>query len=306
MKIDVYSHILTPKYLALYAKKNPKVMDSVEVKILPCIDINVRMRLMERYPGVLQVLTIANPPLDALVSPKDAAELATIANDELAELVAMYPNKFIAAVACVPMNNIDAALKEAERAIIKLGMRGIQTATRVHGESLDLPKFRPLYELMAKLDLPIWIHPYDNDKLDRDSGDLNWPFETATAMFRLVNARIFDDYPNIKFITHHCGSMIPTFAKRIPRPEVFRKFYNDTALYGNTAGIMCAHAFFGCDHILFGTDAPFEPDLVYTLLGPQFGLTQTTIDSVERMTIPDAEKEKIFLQNALKLLRLSI
>ena len=243
------------------------------------------------------MLTIANPPLDSLLSPEDAAELATIGNDELAEIVDKYPDKFIAAVAAVPWNNIDAALKEAERAITKLGMRGIQTATRVHGEPIDLPQFKPLYEFMTKKDLPIWIHPLNYDKLDMDFGKLSWPFETAMAMYHLVTSGIFDEFPTIKFITHHCGSMIPTFAERIPRPEVFRKFYNDTALYGNTPGLMCAHAFFGADHILLGTDAPF---------GPRFGFTWQTIQSVERMTIPDEEKEKIFLWNAIKLLKLSI
>jgi predicted TIM-barrel fold metal-dependent hydrolase len=91
--------------------------------------------------------------------------------------------------------------------------------------------------------------------------------------------------------------MIPYFGKRIPRPDQFRKFYNDTALYGNTDALMLGYAFFGVDHILFGTDAP---------LGPKNGLTWQTMKSVEAMSIPDVDKEKIFILNAIKLLRLSI
>jgi predicted TIM-barrel fold metal-dependent hydrolase len=189
------------------------------------------------------------------------------------------------------MDNVDAALKEIDRAITKLGMKGIQTATRVHAEPLDIPKLKPIWEKMAQFDLPIWIHPYHNDKLDWDQGQLSWPFETSTAMYRLVNSKIFDEYPNIKFITHHLGGMIPYFYKRVPRQEAYRNFYGDTAVWGNVAAVMCGYAFFGGDHILFGSDGPF-------------GRRQIQIDSVEWATIPEKEKEKIFTGNALRLLKL--
>jgi predicted TIM-barrel fold metal-dependent hydrolase len=271
----------------------------------------MRFRIMNRHPDVLHVLTVANPPLDLFVSPDDAAELARIANDEMAELPLKYPDKFVAAVACLPMNNIDAALEETDRAITQLGMKGIQIGTRVKGEPLSLPKFKPLFEKMAEYNLPIWIHPIMNNKLDQDYGIFSWPFETAMAMFHLVNSGVINDYPNIKFITHHCGSMVPYFAKRIKHTmaavrkdpiaqnaeEHFRKFYNDTAIYGNTDALMCGYAFFGVERILFGTDAP---------LAGKFGLTRETVTSIERMNIPESEKEKIYIQNAVDLLKLSL
>jgi uncharacterized protein len=312
MKIDVFAHILPEKYLTAYGKKNPKVLDNVEARSVAVTDVNMRVKLMDRFPDVLQVLTVANPPLDRYVKPDEAAELARIANDELAEMLVKYPNKFAAAVACLPMNNMDAALQEVDRAILQLGFKGVQICTRVAGEPIDLPQFKPLYEKMAKYDLPIWIHPITYDKLDQDTGVFSWPFETSMAMYHLVTMGIFNDLPNIKFITHHCGAMIPFFEKRIKwimsaairrepvirNPEEhFRKFYNDTAVYGNTNALMCGYGFFGADHLLFGTDAP---------LGPRYGLTGETISSIERMSIPENEKEKIFSQNAVNLLRLPI
>ncbi|MFC1986489.1 amidohydrolase family protein [Chloroflexota bacterium] len=308
MKIDVFAHILPEKYLEAYSQKNKAVLEAGEVKTRAVIDLDVRLRLMDRYPDVLQVLTVAQPPLEKLVKPNEAIELAKIANDELAELVEKYPDKFTAAVACLPMNDVDAALEEADRAITQLGLKGVQIYSRVNGEPLDNPKFKPLYEKMANYDLPIWIHPTTNEDLDTGA-TLGWPFETASAMYRLVLAGTFNDYPNIKFITHHCGSMIPYFEKRIKwflyPPKIsptiknpiehFRKFYNDTAVYGNTAALMCAYAFFGADRLLFGTDAP---------LGHKVGHTLETIESIERMSIPDVEKEKILVQNAVNLLAL--
>lgn len=311
MKIDIFAHILPEKYLSTLIQTNKAALEEGETRARGVIDINVRLRIMDRYPDVLQVLTISQPPLEQYATPKQAVELARIANDELAELVNKYPDKFITAVACLPMNNISAAIIEAERAITQLGLKGVQIYSRINGQPLDLPKFRPLYELMAKYDLPIWIHPTTNENLDADPV-LGWPFETALAMYRLAASGIFLDYPDIKFITHHCGSMIPYFEKRIKwmshwyaKPETpvrnleehVRKFYNDTAVYGSTPALMCAYDFFGADRLLFGTDAP---------LGAKFGLTGETIASVERMNISDDDKEKIFLRNALNLLKLPI
>ncbi len=58
----------------------------------------------------MQVLTIASPPVENIKNPQTAIDLAKLANDEMAELLQKYPDRFAAAVACVPMNNMDAAL----------------------------------------------------------------------------------------------------------------------------------------------------------------------------------------------------
>jgi predicted TIM-barrel fold metal-dependent hydrolase len=312
MKIDIYAHIMTEKYLKAYAKKAPKLLDNPEAKSKAVTDLEFRVRLMDRYPDVTQVLTISNPPLDYYVTPAQAADLAKIANDELAEVVQKYPDKFLGAVACVPMNNVPEALKEIDRTIFQMGFKGIQIGARVNGEPLSLPKFKPIWDKMAACNLPIWIHPMTNTKYDLDIGIFSWPFETSMAMYHLVTAGVFDDHPDIKFITHHCGAMAPTFSDRIkwlvdnapPREHVpgirtrqFRQFYADTALYGNTDGLMLGYQYFGPDHLLFATDAP---------LGPKYGLTLETIKSIERMSIPEAEKEQIFSGNAVSLLRMAI
>jgi hypothetical protein len=162
---------------------------------------------------------------------------------------------------------------------------------------------------MVQYDLPIWLHP-----ATRATGDepiFGWPYETSNAMLSLVSNGVLRDYPDIKFIVHHAGAMAPFFEQRIrwlfplryglkdiknPLAD-FRKFYCDTAVYGSTPALMCAYEFYGPDHMLFGTDSP---------LGPDYGLTSQTIDSIQRMDVPDYEKEKIFSQNAVNLLKTAI
>lgn len=308
VKIDIFSHIQPPKYFGQLQKESRSDINfNREKNNLANIDLDVRFRLMDRYPDVLQVLSISQPPLEAAIESKTTeVELARLANDELAELVVRYPNKFYAAVACLPMKNIELALEEAERAITQLNLRGVQIYSNINGEPLNSPRLKPLFQKMAEFDLPIWIHPYMG--LDQGEPIFGWPYETSKAMLQLVTSGVFRDFPNIRILIHHCGAMAPFFEKRIQwshseKNDIvdpvgqFKKFYCDTATWGSTAALTCALSFFGPDRILFGTDAP---------LGPPYGFTQETIHSVEQACISEEDREKIFCQNALKLLRVPL
>jgi uncharacterized protein len=316
MKIDIFSHIATKNYMEKLQKKAQNTLPSWMFGNPPLSEVDIRSMYMDRYPDVLQVLTMSEPPLAAkLVTTEDAIELAQIANEDLAEMVAKYPDRFIAAVACLPLTDIDASLKEAERAITQLKLRGVQIFTNINGEPLGTPRFKPLYEMMARYDLPIWIHPTDNPKPAASDfslvtnliGGFGWPFESTVAMSSLVAAGVFKDVPNIKFIIHHCGGMIPFYSGRIGMgpnqfkaegTDDFKKFYVDTALHGNTPALMCGYDYFGINHLLFGTDAP--------LGGVPAGYTLQTIRAIDRMPIPEVEKDKIYIDNAIKLMKLAI
>ena len=165
MKIDIYAHILTEKYMQ-HHNQVVKVLDTMTAKSLVTADLPVRLKYMERYPDVLQVLTISHSPADTVLATNDAMELSRIANDELAELLVKHPDKFIAGVACIPLNDVDAAIKETERAITQLGLKGIELLAQVNGIQLGDPRFKPYMRMVAQYDLPIWIHPCSDDMLD--------------------------------------------------------------------------------------------------------------------------------------------
>jgi len=328
--IDIFCHILPYKYKEVLYKITPPnfyLRDVIET--LPTLfDLECRFRIIDKYQGIRQVLTLSLQPVENIAKPKKAAELAKLANDEMADMVAKYPDRFVSAIACLPLNNMDAALQEVDRAINDLKLRGVQLNTPVNDKPLDLPEFMPLYEKMAQYDLPIWIHPtrtvdfadYRTEKKSQHMifSNFGWPYETTVAMARLVFSGVLEKYPNLKFITHHSGGMVPFFEQRIvgaydhatklrhakytealskPPIEYFKMFYADTAIYGSTPGLMCAYSFFGADHMLFGTDMPYDSEL-----GDRY--TRQTIQSVEQMAISDDEKEKIYAGNAMRLLRL--
>lgn len=330
MKIDIFPHILTPKYKEAFRKINgSETFARMHDVISTLSDLNHRFRIMDEHDGLVQVLTLSSPPAEKFVNPKEALDLARLANDEMAELVLKYPDRFIAAVASLPMNNMDAALDEVDRAIKDLHLKGVQIFTPINDKPLDSPEFLPLYEKMCQYDLPIWIHPqrepdypdYRSEKTSKYAihAMFGWVYETSAAMVRLVLSGILEKYPNLKFITHHGGAMIPFLEKRIisfidfsatrfkanilenisrPPIDYFKMFYADTAIYGHTTGLMCSYDFYGVKHVVFGTDMPYDS---------QFGLTLTreTIKSIERMAISNTDKKMIFEDNARELLHLT-
>src|SRR5207245_8545144 len=123
------------------------------------VDVEQRFRIMDRYDGYVQVLTLANPPLEVIGGPDVTPDLARLANDEMAALVAKHTDRFPGFVASLPMNNPEAALKEIDRAIDDLHATGVQIYTNVAGQPLDLPEYQPVFDRMAQRDLPIWMHP---------------------------------------------------------------------------------------------------------------------------------------------------
>src|SRR5262249_30318745 len=96
-------------------------------------DLDARLKLLDEFGDYAQVLSLANPPIELLGQPDATPELARMANDGLAELVHRHPERFPAFIASLPMNNIDAALREIDRAIGELGARRVQVFTNVAG-----------------------------------------------------------------------------------------------------------------------------------------------------------------------------
>jgi predicted TIM-barrel fold metal-dependent hydrolase len=332
MLIDINSHIIPAKYKVALYKVAPQgfYIQNVIDSIPTLYNLEHRFKIMDKFEGLMQVLTLSSPPVEEIAEPAKAVDLAKMANDEMAELVLKHPDRFAGAVACLPMNDMDATMKEVDRSINDLKFRGVQINTPTNDKPLDSPEFEPLFERMSQYNLPIWIHPmrnpdYADYRTEKASKYIiymmfGWPYETATAMTRLVFSKILERYKNLKIITHHAGGIVPYLEQRIVGAhdnaemlrganhkqgltmspiEYFKMFYYDTALYGSPAALMCCLAFCGAEHMLFGTDFPFDN---------QFGerYTKQTIEAIGQMGIDDSDKKKIFEDNSKKIMRLPI
>lgn len=331
MKIDFFTHVMLPRYKqALYKYSDRFPMERAIQDRRPALwDNHLRLAKLEPHDGLVQVICATIPPVEEVVGPKEAAELAKICNDEMAELVAKHPERYIAAIANLPLNNAEIALNEAERAIKQLGFKGIQIYTRVNNKPPITEEMMSLYQLMADFDLPIWLHPRRNpsqpdwagEKMSSDQifSIFGWPYDTTAAMVRLVFAGIFEKFPSIKLVTHHLGGMVPYFSDRATAlwnnglellgvehfsglrkhpVEYLKMFYADTALHGNSNySFECGLKFFGEDRVVFATDMPFGGDNGSVSI-------QQTINAIDKMGILDATRKKIYEGNARRLLHL--
>ena len=334
MKIDIFAHIFPKSYFDKMVQTAPNGADiHKRVRSIPCIvDLGERFRIMDLFDDYIQVICLGSPPIEVFGLPPISTNLAKLANDGMAELVQKYPERFPGFIASLPMNDPDGLLRETERAVKELGAAGVQVFTNVLGRPLTKPETVPLFDLMAKLDLPVWLHPargadFPDYKAESKSRyeiwwTFGWPYETSVAMADLVFSGLFDQYPNIKIITHHLGGMIPYFEGRVgpgwdqlgtrtsdedytlilkklkKRPlDYFRLFYADTALMGAREATLCGLKFFGAERVLFGSDMPFDPEKGTAYI-------RWTIEIIDSLDITAGERKAIYEGNAKKLLKL--
>ena len=160
MKIDLFTHFVPPAfadYLSRYSTGRSAVSRWQRIPAL--IDLDAHFRIMDEFGEYAQVPSLANPAIEAYGDPSETPEIARVANDALAELCERHRARFPSFVANLPMNNPPAAVEEAERAVKQLGAAGCLVYSNVLGAPLSSDRFFGIFQKMAELDRPIWLHP---------------------------------------------------------------------------------------------------------------------------------------------------
>lgn len=330
MKIDIFNHVMPvpffeelEKFAGAGAVRRWKTIETLW-------NVDTRIRLVEEFGDYQQILSLSQPPIDEIAGPEESPLLARLANDGMAEWCRTHPNRFPSFIASLPMNNPDAAVKEIDRAVVDLNACGIQLHSNVANKPLDRPEFFPVFEKMAQIGKPVWLHPArppsHADYLSEDQSmyeifwGLGWAYETSAAMARIVFSGMFDKLPDLKIIAHHWGAYIPHAEGRIsphweerssqvdenpygplkdnlkkPAIDYFKMFYADTAMFGAGPASQAGMEFFGVDHSMFASDCPFDRE------GGRIFM-RDTIDVIDNLRCTDADRTAIYETNVKKLL----
>jgi predicted TIM-barrel fold metal-dependent hydrolase len=330
MRIDCFTHILTPRYRQrvfdlLYARGDRSAQHYERMMHFdPTLtDLEARFGFMDEAGGddYRQVLVMGHTTAEH-EEPDFALGLMRTGNEELRDLVAAHPDRFAGWVAQTALQAGDRALDGIREAIDE-GALGAQVLTSIQGRCLDHPDYEPFFELMAELERPVWIHPNrtigwsDFPLTEPESryglyAMTGWPTDTANTMCRLAYRGYLERWPELRIVVHHSGGTIPMLAGRVKRgPHIpndpaeqpvrlerpvldsLRRFYADTANFGNPIALRAALEFFGVDHVLFGSDFGFSQEFL-----PQ------TIDDVESVVTEEADKQAVYEGNARRVLRL--
>lgn len=314
MRIDVHAHLWSEGYLDRLAELGNERTAVHRGLGAGAAEEELRQRfaLMDRAGIRLQILSVT-PASPHFEREADAVAAARLANDEYAELVRRYPDRF-RAFAALPLPHGEAALAELARALDTLGMVGAAVTTSVLGRPLSDPLFHPLYAELDRRGSVLYIHPagcgagsplINEHRLVWSVGA---PIEDTLAIMHLVLAGIPSRYPGMKIIASHLGGLLPMVVKRVDdhidfeapdtpeRPSLaFRRLWYDTVAHNHLPALRAAVEALGAERLLLGTDFPYQPgELFYA-----------AVDYVRRAGLAEAEVQAILDRNAAALFGLT-
>src|SRR5262249_47717962 len=144
--IDAFNHFAPRRFFDLMLETPAGQKDmGKRIRGIPALfDLDVRLRVVDTFPDYSQVLSLPMPPIERLVGPERAPELARTGNEGLGELAAGHPDGFVGYAASLPMNAPEAAAKEWGR-VLSNGANAIQLHTNAEGAPLHEPRFLPIF-----------------------------------------------------------------------------------------------------------------------------------------------------------------
>ena len=251
-------------------------------------------------------------------------ELAAIRRwtDYAAEIQDAHEGTLYALATILPCGGPD-YLKEVERAILELKLKGVFINSSHKGHYPDDDEARPFWELVQDLDVPVMIHPphigFGEERMNvyRLASSVGRPFDLCLSLARLIMRGILEDFPRLKIVASHGGGGIcevigrmdyayelqdeayflgpyaPMKIKHKPS-HYLKKMYFDTVTYHAPAARLVLDTV-GADHVLYGSDAP-----------PLTSLKPRAIKLIEDLNLPEREREAVFWRNAASLLKLPV
>jgi aminocarboxymuconate-semialdehyde decarboxylase len=243
-------------------------------------------------------------------------------SDYAAEIQATYQGMVYAFATILPCGGLP-MVREAERAIRDLGLKGILIHSNHKGQYPDDDEARPFWELMQDLDVPVFIHPphigFGEERMRdyRLASSIGRPADLCLALSRIIVRGILEDFPGIKLVTSHGGGgicevigrmdyayelqdeayFLGTYAPmkiRHAPSHYLKMIYSDTVTY-HAPAVRLVLDTLGADNVLYGSDAP-----------PLTSLRPRAIKLIRDLDIPEPDREKIFWRNAARLLKLPI
>lgn len=237
--IDVHAHVVLEGVLGCAGHYGPElgvgpegrprfrvgdyVLDGVDYRSSPFMDVDLRLALNDRLGIELQILSPNPITYFHHIEADVAAGFCRWHNDEMAAIVAGHPDRF-GGFAQLPMQDIDAAVTEFRRAVRDLGLLGAYIGTDF-GTTFDDPALDALWETAVDLDVPVFIHPAPagidgplrdprirNFDLDLSLGFL---YEETLAVAHIIYGRVLERHPRLDLCLSHGGGAAAFMSGRL-------------------------------------------------------------------------------------------
>ena len=236
-----------------------------------------RLRDLDEMGIDVQVITPPPPQCYFTLPVEIAVKAARMVNEGIAEYAAKKPDRYIA-FGTVPLQDGKEAAAELEYGMKKLGFKGVEILSNVAGRELSDPAFAPFWKKAEELGAIVFLHPIGFTEGNRFSrfyfnNVIGNPFDTTLALHYLIFDGVLERHPKLKILAVHGGGYLAGYSGRIdhvwgarsdghgtlPKPPTryLRKIYFDTIVF-TPHQLEYLVRVFGADHILMGTDYPFD------------------------------------------------
>ncbi len=321
--IDCQSHLFSPEMLTMMEKRSsdPVVFTKDGTRYLRMgdwlrkvpplyLDVDAKLATMDAAGIAMTALSINDPGPEWFGS--DGPAVSHIANDFVAGVVGKHPTRFFG-LCVLPWQDVPASLKELDRCVRQLAMKGLLLYTNLAGRFPDEPEFRPVLAHAAELGLPVLLHPAKPLTTEFVKGyemtsSLGNMFDNTIALTRLIMSGVLDELPKLKLVCPHLGGTLPyiigrldhqvTVLKRGPKnltrtPSEYLKSIWLDIVSPLPLAMKFAVEFMGADRLLYASDHPWvEPKLI--------------IDGLRSLNLAFDDERKVFEGNARRLFRVQV
>lgn len=239
--------------------------------------VEVRIAAMDEMGVDVQAVSVSPYHLFYWAKGKVGVAAFRAINDDLAELRRSYPDRFVP-LGAVPMQEPAAAVDELVRCAEELSLPGVEVSTHFEGVELSDPVYAPFWERVEELGMVVFIHPTGFTDPARFTehyfmNTVGHPLEETLCAGRLIFDGVMERHPDLQIVFAHGGGFLPAYAGRfdhayharedvrtdLPRPpsEYLARFHFDTMVFEpDQLGFLIGR--YGADHVLLGTDYPYD------------------------------------------------
>ena len=276
-------------------------------------DVDVMIKEMDAVGIDMEVLTQTNPHI-IWAPPEFGARLARAINDGNSRLHQEHPNRFIGTIT-LPMQDVQLALTELERAAKLPGMRAINLTEHVREKNVGHRSFWPVYERAEQLGLPLFFKNVDtvSERMDDEGSSMmnivSNPFEATIAAASMMLTGALDEFPKLEIYMPHAGGFFAFVNPRIefakeamggnrfanlkqPVRSYLRRFHYDLILHSPQLTRTLIDMV-GADRVACGTDRPQAMNIADPI---------AYVEAIPGIT--QAEAEMILCENPARLLKL--
>jgi len=288
---DVHGHYLPEKAydlmrsgpLAIEVGSDGRHSDAISIKGTWAGTTVEGLSSLESMLGLMKIAgldrrVLSPPPFSYRYGddPVETLRLHRILNDATAEVVGERSDVF-AGLCTVPLQDPQFAIEEFQRGMDDLGLQGVTLGTNVDGRLLSDPALREFFVAVTDRGAPILVHPeFVPNPRYLDYYLINvigMPVETGTTVANIILSGMLEDLPELRLCFVHGGGIAPYLlgrwthtwnvrddisrdTSRPPSGQLANLYWDNLTHSPESTSFLIRTM--GADHVVLGTDAPFD------------------------------------------------